>query len=414
MRERLYGLIGFDERPGALNAARWDGGLFVYVPRGVEVELPVEALLSATGADRPRLRALAGRGRGGRQGDRHRALRLAATSPGRVSASSVVELYVGQGAELEHVSVIDWGAGVRHHALLRARVDRDARARSVVVTLGGDVVRVEPTVVCAGPGSDARALGLYFAGGDQHFEHRVVARHEAPQSYSNLLYKGAIQDHAHTVFFGNLVVPPGAPGTDAYQTNRNLVLNDGARADTIPFLEIETAEVKCSHAGAVGRVDDEHLFYLQSRGVPTAEAKRLIVMGFLQEVLEQVSLEELREELEARRPGEARVIDVAGIADLAPGEPVLVQAGDTPVCLVNVDGDRPRRARRLHARAWSRSRAAGWRATRIECPRHGAAFSLRHRRGPHARRPPPASRPSPWRSATAACCSIPRRAATIH
>jgi Fe-S cluster assembly protein SufD len=100
------------------------------------------------------------------------------------------------------------------------------------------------------------------------------------------------------VFFGNLIVPPGAPGTDAYQTNRNLVLNDGARADTIPFLEIETAEVKCSHAGAVGRVDDEHLFYLQSRGVPTAEAKRLIVMGFLQEVLEQVSLVELREELE--------------------------------------------------------------------------------------------------------------------
>jgi Fe-S cluster assembly protein SufD len=218
---------------------------------------------------------------------------------GPVSASSAVELYVGQGAELEHVSVIDWGAGVRHHAMLRASVGRDARARSVVVTLGGDVVRVEPTMVVAGPGADARALGLYFAAGEQHFEHRVVARHDAPQAYSNLLYKGAIQDAAHTVFFGNLVVPPGAPGTDAYQTNRNLVLNDGARADTIPFLEIETAEVKCSHAGAVGRVDDEHLFYLQSRGVPTAEAKRLIVMGFLQEVLEQVTLEELREELEA-------------------------------------------------------------------------------------------------------------------
>jgi Fe-S cluster assembly protein SufD len=154
-------------------------------------------------------------------------------------------------------------------------------------------------MVCAGPGSDARALGLYFAGDRQHFEHRVVARHEAPQAYSNLLYKGAIQDQAHTVFFGNLVVPPGAPGTDAYQTNRNLVLNDGARADTIPFLEIETAEVKCSHAGAVGRVDDEQLFYLRSRGVPPAVAKRLIVMGFLQEVLEQVSLDELRTELEA-------------------------------------------------------------------------------------------------------------------
>ena len=108
----------------------------------------------------------------------------------------------------------------------------------------------------------------------------------------------ALQDQAHTIFFGNLVVPPGAPGTDAYQTNRNLVLNEGARADTIPFLEIETAEVKCSHAGAVGRVDDEHLFYLRSRGVPEHVAKRLIVLGFFQEVLAQVTLEELRTELE--------------------------------------------------------------------------------------------------------------------
>jgi Fe-S cluster assembly protein SufD len=297
VRERLYGLVGFDDRPGALNAARWDGGTFVYVPRGLEVELPVEALLTAGGAaGRVFGRTLVVVEDGARATviDRYDSPDFG--SP--VVASSVVELYVGQGAELEHVSVIGWGAGVRHHALLRARVDRDARARSVVVTLGGDVVRVEPTMVCAGPGSDARALGLYFAGGEQHFEHRVVARHEAPQAYSNLLYKGAIQDSARTVFFGNLVVPPGAPGTDAYQTNRNLVLNDGARADTIPFLEIATAEVKCSHAGAVGRVDDEHLFYLRSRGVPEAAAKRLIVMGFLQEVLEEVSLEELRSELE--------------------------------------------------------------------------------------------------------------------
>ena len=297
VRERLYGLVGFEDRPGALNAARWDGGTFVYVPRGVEVELPIEALLTATGATGRvfgRTLVVIEEGAKATVIDRYGSPDFDAP----VNASSVVELYVGQGAELEHLSVIGWGAGVRHHALLRARVGRDARARSVVVTLGGDVVRVEPTMVCAGPGSDARALGLYFAGGEQHFEHRVVARHEAPQAYSNLLYKGAIQDTAHTVFYGNLVVPPGAPGTDAYQTNRNLVLNAGARADTIPFLEIETAEVKCSHAGAVGRVDDEHLFYLRSRGVPEAAAKRLIVMGFLQEVLAQVSLSELRAELE--------------------------------------------------------------------------------------------------------------------
>ncbi|MFN8108864.1 MAG: SufD family Fe-S cluster assembly protein [Thermoleophilia bacterium] len=193
---------------------------------------------------------------------------------------------------------MEWGAGVRHHARITASAHKDARVRSVVVSLGGDLVRVEATMVASGPGSDSRALGVYFADGHQHFEHRVVARHEAPQTYSNLLYKGALKDSAHTVFYGNLVVEPGAPGTDAYQTNRNLVLNDGARAETIPFLEIATAEVKCSHAGAVGRVDDEHLFYLRSRGVPTDVAKRLIVLGFLQEVLEQITLEDLRHELE--------------------------------------------------------------------------------------------------------------------
>ena len=208
-----------------------------------------------------------------------------------------LELFVAEGGELEHVSIIDWGQGVRHHAIVQGSVAKDAKLRSVVVTLGGDVVRVEPTLRCVGQGADARALGLFFASGDQHFEHRVISRHEAPNTYSNLLYKGAIKDTGHTIFFGNLVVPPGAPGTDAYQTNRNLVLSEGARADTIPFLEIETAEVKCSHAGAISCVDDEHLFYLESRGVPRDAAKQLIVEGFCQEVLDQVELQELRDEL---------------------------------------------------------------------------------------------------------------------
>ncbi len=298
LRDRLYGLIGFDERAAALNAARWDGGTLVYVPRGVRLETPIETHLIATGAAgriAARTLVVVEDGASATVIDRYSSPEL----DGPVQASTAVELYVGQGAELEHLSLVDWGSSVRHHAMLRADTGRDARVRSVVLTLGGDIVRVEPTMVCTGPGADARALGLYFADGDQHFEHRVVSRHEAPQAYSNLLYKGALKDTSHTVFFGNLVVPPGAPGTDAYQTNRNLVLNEGARADTIPFLEIETAEVKCSHAGAVGRVDDEHLFYLESRGVPSTIAKRLVVMGFLQEVIEQVSLPELRDEVEA-------------------------------------------------------------------------------------------------------------------
>jgi len=298
VRSRLYSLVGFGDRPGALNAARWEAGTFVYVPPGAELAIPSETLLTATGARGRvygRTLVIVDEGAKATVIDRF-------TSPdldGRVAVSTAAELIVMPGGELEHLSLIQWGAGVRHHAVITASAHKDARVRSVAVTLGGDVVRLEATMVASGPGSDSRALGLYFADGDQHFEHRVVSRHEAPQAYSNLLYKGALKDTARTVFFGNLVVPPGAPGTDAYQTNRNLVLNEGARADTIPFLEIATAEVKCSHAGAVGRVDDEHLFYLRSRGVPEDVAKRLIVIGFLQEVLEQVRLEELRHELEA-------------------------------------------------------------------------------------------------------------------
>jgi len=298
VRSRLYSLIGFADRPGALNAAHWEGGTFVYVPKGVELAIPTETLLTATGATgrvNARTLIIVEEGAKATVIDRFVSPDLA----GPVAVSTAAELIVMPGGELEHLSLVQWGHGVRHHARITASAHKDAKVRSVVVTLGGDVVRVEATMVASGPGSDSRALGLYFADGDQHFEHRIVSRHEAPQAYSNLLYKGALKDTAHTVFFGNLVVPPGAPGTDAYQTNRNLVLNEGARADTIPFLEIETAEVKCSHAGAVGRVDDDHLFYLRSRGVPEDVAKRLIVVGFLQEVLEHVKLEELRHELEA-------------------------------------------------------------------------------------------------------------------
>ncbi len=298
VRDRLYSLVGFDDKPNALNAARWESGLFVHVPEGVKVALPIEALNRITGAQGhvfDRTLVVAERGAHVIVIDRH----ISPETATKVNVSSVVEVIAGDDADVEHVSIIDWGPGIRHHSVIRAEAGRNTKVRSVVVTLGGDVVRVEPTVLVRGEGADARALGLYFADGTQHFEHRVISRHEAPQAYSNLLYKGAIKDTAHTVFFGNLVVPPGAPGTDAYQTNRNLVLNEGARADTIPFLEIETAEVKCSHAGAVSRVDDEHLFYLESRGVHRDAAKQLIVEGFCQEVLDEVGLEELRDELSA-------------------------------------------------------------------------------------------------------------------
>jgi Fe-S cluster assembly protein SufD len=300
LKERLYSLVGFDDRPGALNAAHWESGTLVYVPRGVKVTLPIEAVHAVTGAHgRVFGRTLLVAEEGSEVTVVERFVGGPPPGEGSVQVSSMVEIFAGPNSKVDHYGLVTWDPGVRHHLTVTATTDRDARFRSMVVTLGGDVVRVEPTVVLAGAGASAEALGLYFATGNQHFEHRVVSRHEAPNSYSNLLYKGAIQDTAHTVFYGNLIVRPGAGGTDAYQTNRNLVLNEGARADTIPFLEIETAEVKCSHAGAVGRVDDEHLFYLESRGVPREMAKKLIVLGFIQEVLGMFDLPDLHDELEA-------------------------------------------------------------------------------------------------------------------
>ena len=230
-------------------------------------------------------------------------------------------------------------------------------------------------MVVAGPGADARALGLYFAGGDQHFEHRVVARHEAPQAYSNLLYKGAIQDHAHTVFFGNLVVPPGAPGTDAYQTNRNLVLNDGARADTIPFLEIETAEVKCSHAGA-GRPRGRRAPLLPPvAGRPHGRGQAPHRDGLPPGGARAGQPRRAARRARGGRPGEAQVIDVAGIADLPPASPSWCRPA-TPPCAWSTSTGPCTPCTTSAPTRWSRSRPDGWRATRIECPRHGAAFSL--------------------------------------
>jgi len=208
-----------------------------------------------------------------------------------------IEFVVGDGAQLKVVSLQDWDDDAVHVSHHHARLGRDSVFRSFVATLGGDLVRLAPTVAFTAPGGDADLTGLYFADAGQHLEHRLLVDHSVPNCRSNVLYKGALQgDGAHTVWIGDVIIRAEATGTDTYEYNRNLVLTDGARADSVPNLEILTGEVAgAGHASASGRLEDEHLFYLQSRGVPYEEARRLVIMGFFGELIERISVPELRE-----------------------------------------------------------------------------------------------------------------------
>ncbi|MFC6707209.1 Fe-S cluster assembly protein SufD [Flexivirga alba] len=203
-----------------------------------------------------------------------------------------VEVVVGDGAHLTVVSLQQWDDDALHLAQHEALVGRDATYRHIAVTLGGRVVRINSNVKYAGPGGDATLLGVYFADAGQHLEHRTFIDHNAPRTKSLVTYKGALQgDSAHTVWVGDVLIRAEAEGIETYELNRNLVLTDGARADSVPNLEIETGEiVGAGHASSTGRFDDEQLFYLQARGIPEPEARRLVVRGFFAEVISKIGV----------------------------------------------------------------------------------------------------------------------------
>ncbi|MFD5797598.1 Fe-S cluster assembly protein SufD [Streptomyces diastatochromogenes] len=213
-----------------------------------------------------------------------------------------VDYILGDGAKLTVVSVQDWDDKAVHVAQHNALVGRDASFKSVVVTFGGDVVRLHPRVTYAGTGGEAELLGLYFTDAGQHQEHRLLVDHNTPHCKSNVVYKGALQgDDAHAVWIGDVLIEAKAEGTDTYEMNRNLVLTDGARVDSVPNLEIETGEiVGAGHASATGRFDDEQLFYLMARGIPEHEARRLVVRGFFAELVQQIGVADIEERLLAK------------------------------------------------------------------------------------------------------------------
>jgi Fe-S cluster assembly protein SufD len=213
--------------------------------------------------------------------------------------SENIEIIVEDEANLTLVSIQEWNAKSIHSSAQFAKLGRNSKFKHVVVSLGGAVVRVTPSAYFDAPGGDVALFGLYFADAGQYLEHRIFVDHSQPNCKSRVTYKGALQgEKAHTVWVGDVLIRAAAEGTDTYELNRNLLLTDGARADSVPNLEIETGQIQgAGHASASGRFDDEQLFYLQARGIDELEARRLVVRGFLMEVVQQIGISELEDRL---------------------------------------------------------------------------------------------------------------------
>lgn len=228
---------------------------------------------------------------------------------GAATYAGNIDINVANGGSVTVVSLQDWDASAVHLAQHRITLGRDASVKHVSVTLGGEVVRILPSVHYSAPGGQAELIGLYFAGAGQHAEHRLFVDHSEANCRSNVVYKGALDgEDAHTVWVGDVLIRANAIGTDTYEINRNLVLSGGGRADSVPNLEIETGEiVGAGHASTTGRFDDEQLFYLQSRGINEDEARKLVLRGFFEDLLGQIGVPEIddrvRDSIEARLGG---------------------------------------------------------------------------------------------------------------
>jgi Fe-S cluster assembly protein SufD len=282
-----------EDRAAAIAWTRSDEALYVRVPANAELGAPIVVRMTGRGSDR--------------RANAHIVLEAGVNSratillrhEGSAQFAQNVEMLVRDGAHLEVVTVQQWDDDAVHAASHQARVERDATLRHIVVSFGGGVVRVNPSVELAGTGSRAELFGLSYADAGQHLESQVYLHHMGAETTGDVLYKGALQGAgARSVWIGDVLIGPDAVGTDSYEANRNLVLTDGARAESIPNLEIETGDIRgAGHASATGRFDDEQLFYLQARGIAEDEARRLVVLGFLAEIVQKIGVPALEEEL---------------------------------------------------------------------------------------------------------------------
>lgn len=290
LRPRLGSLVPPDDPFRALSLAAHRGGTFLHVPKGVELTEPFQALHwithgAAGQAVIPRTVVIVEDGAKVVFNDLYASDALEAPT----LAVPATEMFIGRGAQVGWVTWQDWGRGVRHLANVKAQLDRDALLNTLVVTLGGDFSRTWKECTLAGEGAQSYMFGLYFSHADQRFEHWTVQDHASPHTTSDLLYKGALADTSQALYYGTIRIRPNAFRSDAYQANRNLALSPHARALPNPQLEIENNDVRCTHGATVGQIDPDHLFYLQSRGIPRDEARRLVVFGFFNQVLDKVT-----------------------------------------------------------------------------------------------------------------------------
>ena len=300
VKEKLFGLVpgGYDKF-AALSAAAFAGGSFLYVPRGVEVEVPIQSYrwLDVVGSIMPRTLVVVEEGASVAYIDEYASASEAGEDP--AFSTGAVELYVGEGSSLRYVSLQNWERNVLHFNTIRSKTEKDATIRSLVVSFGSQLSRTNVEAGLSASGGDSEMLGLYFADQNQVLDHHTLQDHIAPNAHSDLLYKGALRDESIAVFSGLIRVEPGAQKTDAYQTNRNLILvTDDAFAVSLPNLEIMAYDLKCSHGSTTGQVDETDLFYLMSRGIPRREAEKLVVFGFFGEITSRIPLKGLKEKLD--------------------------------------------------------------------------------------------------------------------
>ena len=279
------------DRVSALAAARSGGAQVIEVPANAELTEPVSITLSGTGQHVwGHLVFSIGA---------HSSSTILLRHEGSASYATKVDVLVGDGARVNFVSIQDWDDDAVHGGHHSVLVGRDAQVRTVTVSLGGKVVRLAETAKFAGPGGSLEQFGLYFVDAGQHIEHRLFVDHNAPHTHSNVDYRGALQgEGARSVWIGDVLIRKVAENISTYESNKNLVLTDGCRADSVPNLEIETGEIEgAGHSSTTGRFDDEQLFYLRSRGISEAEARRLVVRGFFADIIRRIGVPEVEEHM---------------------------------------------------------------------------------------------------------------------
>ncbi|MGJ0384040.1 Fe-S cluster assembly protein SufD [Paenarthrobacter nicotinovorans] len=291
--DRRIGLAGIPEDRVSANA--WSGfkeATVITVPSETTLESEITVTLTGAGTDAAAQHIVV-------VAEKFSKGVLVLGHEGSAVVSENVEIVLEDGAELTVVSLQEWNDDSVHASSQQAKIGRDAKFKHIVVSLGGDLVRVTPTARFAAPGGEVELFGLYFADAGQHLEHRTFVDHGQANCVSNVLYKGALQGKgAHTVWVGDVLIQKNAEGTDSYEKNQNLVLTDGCRADSVPNLEIETGLIAgAGHASATGRFDDEHLFYLMARGIPEEVARRLVVRGFLNEIIQKINVPAIEDRL---------------------------------------------------------------------------------------------------------------------